>query len=110
MKKTIVVVLLLSVFALSKDKNPTDYPLSAHVLSATGAADANPLEKTNPFTVRFQIGNLVYTCGWKCLKHVQVGTDVHARVEKRKLHILTDDGQTCDTHVESVSEVPTSVK
>lgn len=106
MNKAIVAVLLLSGFALAKDKNPADYPLNAHVLSATGAAEANPLEKTNPWTVRFQIGNLVYTCGWKCLKHVQVGSDVHARLEKRKLHILTDDGQTCDTRVESVIEVP----
>jgi|ERR1700688_2018306 len=107
MKKTILIVLLLAGHAPAKDKNPADYPLSAHVLSATGATDANPLEKTTPFTVRFQIGNLVYTCGWKCIKHVQVGTDVHARLEKRKLHILTNDGQTCDTRVESVSEVPT---
>jgi hypothetical protein len=106
MKKAIAAVLLLSGLALAKDKNPVDYPLTAHVLSATGAADSNPLEKTNPFTVRFQIGNLVYTCGWKCLKHVQVGSDVHARLEKRKLHILTDDGRSCATHVESVIEVP----
>ncbi len=110
MKKTLLVILMFAGLALAKDKNPADYPLTAHVLSATGAADANPLEKTNPFTVRFQIGNLVYTCGWKCIKHVQVGTDVHARAEKRKLHILTDDGQTCDTHVESVSEVATPTK
>lgn len=102
----VIITMAMSTALFAKDKNPADYPLTAHVLSATGAADANPLDKTTPFTVRFQVGNLVYTCGWRCLKHVQVGSDVHARVEKRKIHILTDDGQTCETHVESVVELP----
>ena len=110
MKKAILAVMLLRGFALAKDKNPADYPLTAHVISATGVAEANPLEKTSPWTVRLRIGNLTYTCGWRCLKHAQVGTDVHARVEKRKLYLLTDDGQTCETRIESVSETQTAAK
>jgi hypothetical protein len=108
MKRPSIAVLMIAISTatlFAKDKNPADYPLTAHVLSATGNAAANPLDKTTPFTVRFQVGNLVYTCGWRCLKHVQVGSDVHARIEKRKIHILTDDGQTCETRVESVIEL-----
>lgn len=103
---TMVMTAMSVVTLFAKDKNPDDYPLTAHVLSATGSAEANPLDKTTPFTVRFQIGNLVYTCGWRCLKRVQVGSDVHARIEKPKIHILTNDGQTCETRVESVVEIP----
>lgn len=106
MKKVFLVGCFLCAIGVSaKDKNPADYPLTAHVISATGAADANPLEKTEPWTVRFQIGNLIYTCGPTCRRRVQVGSNVHARLEKQRLHVLTDDGQTCDTHIESVSEV-----
>jgi hypothetical protein len=38
-------------------------------------------------------------------KHVQVGTDVRARLEKNKLYILTEDGQTCETHIRDVQEI-----
>jgi hypothetical protein len=110
MRKFILVVLLLTGFALAKDKNPADYPLTAHVVSVNTITTAHPSEETAPWTVQFRVGDLLYSCGIDCRKHVQVGTDVHARVEKNKLYILTDDGQTCDTHIRGVHEIPTQTK
>jgi hypothetical protein len=125
MKKMIVVFLLFTGLAVAKNdkKNPADYPLTAHVVSSnrTGT-DASIVTRNNngtltygdidssDATVQFRIGDLLYTCGFGCRRHVQVGTDVHARVEKRKLYILTDDGQTCDSHIRGVQEIPKQSK
>jgi hypothetical protein len=114
------------VFVAKKDKkDPQQYPLTAHVVSAERTYTPGTYSQTSAYdpqtgqwvyghasssgsadaTVQFQIGNLLYTGGYRCRKHVQVGTDVHARLEKNKLFILTNDGQTCDTHVRGVSEI-----
>jgi hypothetical protein len=104
--------------ASPKDKNnPADYPLTAHVISFvrtvnntsfTGTSGGTPINgdiDSSSVSVQFRIGDLLYTCGFGCRKHVQVGTDVHARVQKNKLYILTDDGQTCDSHIRGVQEI-----
>jgi hypothetical protein len=116
----VLVVLVFTGFAVAKSndkKNPAEYPLTAHVVSSergtstsfsTRSSDGTEvkgdIDSSDP-TVQFRIGNLLYTAGYGCRKHVQVGTDVHARVEKNKLYILTYDGQTCDTHVRGVQEL-----
>jgi hypothetical protein len=129
MRKTVIVilVLILSEVALAKNKkDPTQYPLSAHVVSINTTVGDHASVSTSSYnyqtnqwtygngnvsgssdaTVQFQIGNLIYTGGYGCRKKVQVGTDVHARLEKnKKLFILTDDGQTCETHVRGIREV-----
>jgi hypothetical protein len=121
MKKMIVVFLLFTGVAVAKNdkENPAKYPLTAHVVSSnrTGT-DASFVTRNNngtltygdidssDATVQFRIGDLLYTGGFGCRKHVQVGTDVHARMEKRKLYILTDDGQTCETRIRGVQEIP----
>jgi len=119
--KTAVAILLLVAPALAKDKkDPANYPLSAHVLGIDKNVSTAETSSYNPqtgnwtygngtvvsSTVEFQIGNLLYTGGFGCRKVAQVGTDVHARLEKKKLFILTDDGQTCTTHIRSIHEVP----
>jgi hypothetical protein len=114
-------ILLFAVVAVAKDKkNPANYPLSAHVLgidrNVSTAHTSSYNAQTGQWTygngavvsstVEFQIGNLLYTGGHGCRKVVQVGTDVHARLEKNSLFILTNDGRTCDTHIRGVHEVP----
>jgi hypothetical protein len=107
MKKTILAVLLLAGLAFAKDKNPADYPLTAHVVSVntytTAAATSDDMA---PWTAQFRVGNLVYTTGMGCHKHVQVGADVHARVDKKTFYVLTDDGHSCDAHIRGVREIP----
>jgi hypothetical protein len=121
MKKVIVVFLLFTGIAVANNdkKNPAEYPLTAHVASSNrtgtdariatrnsnGTYTYGDIDSTDA-TVVFRIGNLLYTCGFGCRKHVQVGTDVHARLDKRRLYILTDDGQTCDTRIRGVQEIP----
>jgi hypothetical protein len=124
-----VVILLFTGFALAKNKkDPAEYPLSAHVLSINSHGGVSAVSTSSynyqtgqwtyghgtvdssDSTVQFRIGNLLYTGGFGCRKHVQVGSDVHARLEKNKLFILTDDGQTCDTHVRSVEELSKETK
>lgn len=120
LSQLLVLFVLSTGFAVAKNrdkKNPAEYPLTAHVVSSergtsksfsTRSSDGTEvkgdIDSSDP-TVQFRIGDLLYTAGYGCRKHVQVGTDVHARVEKNKLYILTDDGQTCDTHVQSVQEI-----
>lgn len=119
MKRMIAVALLFSGFAVAKnkDKNPADYPLNAHVISSNrggtdagsvtyGNGTASTVDSSGESTVHFRIGDLLYIGGWGCRRHVQVGTNVHARVEKNKLYILTDDGETCVTHLRGVQEIP----
>jgi hypothetical protein len=107
MKKTILTVLLLTGFALAKDKNPADYPLTAHVLSVnTYTTAAASSEDMAPWTAQFRVGNLVYTTGTGCHKRVQVGADVRARADKRTFYVLTDDGHNCDAHIRGVREIP----
>jgi hypothetical protein len=113
--RTIAICLLLASSAGAKDKkNPAYYPLTAHVVSINRTGTHNSVYmsdgtfgtvNSSDSTVQFRIGDLFYTGGYGCRKHVQVGTDVHARLEKNKLYILTGDGQTCDTQIRSVQEV-----
>jgi hypothetical protein len=128
MKKIIAAVVVFLLFAglsvaQKAKKNPANYPLTAHVISSNRTGTDATLVTHNSdgtvtygdvdssdATVQFRIGDLLYTCGYGCRKHVQVGTDVHARVEKRKLYILTDDGQTCDTNIRGVLEIPKQTK
>jgi hypothetical protein len=125
MKKMIVVFLLFTgvAFANNDKKDPAKYPLTAHVVASnrTGTDASISTRNSNgtytygdidssDATVQFRIGDLLYTCGFGCRKHVQVGTDVHARIDKRKLYILTDDGQTCDTRIRGVQEIPPQAK
>jgi hypothetical protein len=124
-----VVVLLFTGFALAKNKkDPAEFPLSAHVLSINSHGGVSAVSTSSynyqtgqwtyghgtvdssDSTVQFRIGNLLYTGGYACRKHVQVGTDVHARLEKNKLFILTDDGQTCQTRVRGVQELSKEAK
>jgi hypothetical protein len=123
------IALLFTGLGSAKDKkDPAKYPLSAHVISINshGGVSAvstssynyktgqwtygNGTVNSSDTTVQFRIGNLLYTGGYNCRKHVQVGTDVHARLEKDRLFILTDDGQTCDTRVRSVEELQKETK
>lgn len=107
MRKTVIAVLLLAGFAFAKDKNPADYPMTAHVLSVnTYTTAAAPSEATAPWTAQFRVGNLIYTTGTGCHKHVQVGADVHARVNKSTFYVLTDEGHSCDAHIRGVREIP----
>ena len=117
MKKMIVLVLLFTGLAIAKNdkNNPAEYPLTAHVVSSnrTGTGGSVFLSDgtygtvhSSDATVRFQIGDLFYVGGHGCPRRVPVGTDVHARVEKNKLYILTYDGQTCDSHIRRVEEIP----
>jgi hypothetical protein len=125
MMAVIVVFLLFTGLSVAQKakKDPANYPLTAHVVSSnrTGTDATIVTHNSNgtltygdvdssDATVQFRIGDLLYTCGYKCRKHVQVGTDVHARMEKRKLYILTDDGQTCDTNIRGVQEIPKPTK
>ncbi len=125
MKKMIVMFLLFTGAAVANNdkKDPAKYPLTAHVVSSNrtgtnasiatrnsnGTYTYGDIDSTDS-TVQFRIGDLLYTCGFGCRKHVQVGTDVHARLEKRKLYILTDDGRTCDTRIRGVQEIPPQAK
>ncbi len=122
-------VLLFAELALAKNKkDPAEYPLSAHVLAIDSHGGVSGISTssynsqtgqwtyghgtvtTSDYTVQFRIGNLLYTGGYGCRKKVQVGTDVHARLEKNKLFILTDDGQTCDTRIRDVEELSKETK
>lgn len=47
MKKTIVAVLLLTAFALAKDKNPADYPLTGTVTSFHAQAETGGFSDPN---------------------------------------------------------------
>lgn len=123
---TVLAVALPAVLALARDKkNVADYPLTAHVVSSSAGEGSSGTVNTstyNPQTgkwtygngvvsegshasVAFRVGNLVYTGGYGCRKHVEVGTDVHARIEKHKIYILADDGETCWTHIYSTREI-----
>jgi hypothetical protein len=132
--KTVTISLLVLIFLFTgsavgrNKKDPAEYPLVAHVLSinshggVSGISTSSYNAQTGQWTyghgtvdssdstVQFRIGNLFYTGGYACRKKVQVGTDVHARVEKNKLFILTNDGQTCETHVRSVEELSKETK
>jgi len=119
--KIAITILLFAGLAMAKNKkDPANYPLSAHVMGIDKNVSTAQTSAYNPqtgnwtygngtvvsSTVEFQIGNLIYTTGHGCRKVVQVGTDVHARLEKNNLFVLTDDGRTCDTHIRSVHEIP----
>jgi hypothetical protein len=123
--KSIAVILMLALATTltlakdkkAKDKNVADYPLIAHVVSSNGAGTgagsvtygngvATTTDSDGKATVRFRIADRIYVGGWGCRKHVLVGADVHARLEKNKLYILTDEGETCNTHLRSVQEIP----
>lgn len=124
-----IALLLFTGFALAKNKkDPTEYPLSAHVLAIDSHGGVSSVSTSSynyqtrqwtygngtvdssDSTVQFRIGNLLYTGGYACRRHVQVGTDVHARIEKNKLFILTDEGETCTTRIHGVHEVPNETK
>lgn len=100
-------VSLVSVAA--KDKNAADYPKTAHVVSrGRGSEDftvGGKLEAAVPTVVKFQIGNVLYiTRDMYCLRNVQVGTDVPARVDGQWLHVLVDSKHDCRTSIASVYE------
>ena len=124
-----IALLLFTGFVVAKNKkDPAEYPLSAHVLavdshggvSAVSTSSYNYQTRqwtygsgtvdSSDSTVQFRIGNLLYTGGYGCRRHVQVGTDVHARLEKNKLFVLTDDGETCTTRIRGVHEAPNETK
>ena len=93
----------------AKNRNPADYPLTAHVVSrGRGSSDfavGGRLEASVPTVVKFQIGNILYvTDDMHCLNNVQVGSDVRARIKGQFLHVLTDEGKDCMTGIEGQYE------
>lgn len=132
MKKVLLlfaaVLMSVACFAKDKDKNPNDYPLSAHVVALTAFGDGQSRQSMS--SVQFLIGNNLYVAGQECVSRVSVGTDVRVKFETnkgskiggallygpyagqhrasetgQKLRVLTGDGQTCTTHILGVQEV-----
>lgn len=107
-------LLLVTALGSATDKDPSHYPLTAHVLSKGSDSsnfimveNDNGVQALHASVVKFRIGKLVYTTGdLYCMRHVQVGSDVHARVDGRWLRLLTDDGHTCSAIIDATREIP----
>lgn len=114
----------LMVFALgasASDKNPADYPLTAHVLGTSkhrtkGGTTSSYDYKTGSWTngsysgsiarqTELRVGNMTYVVSKIC-KEVEVGKDYPASTDKKKVHLLLPDGKTCDATIEETHETP----
>jgi hypothetical protein len=121
MKPLTCLFLLLTIAALAKDKpSPADYPLIAHVISVgdqrTGGGATSSYDAAGHYSyghvtphrvtmVRLRIDKRIYTTEHGCRK-VEVGSDLHARLEGKHLLLLTDEGEACKTRIAGVEEIP----
>lgn len=114
MRRTLLFLLLATALGFAKDTDPAHYSLAAHVLSRGPDSSSfmmipnrNGVGAVPPSVVQFRIGNLIYTTrDLYCMRHVQVGSDVHARIDGRWLKLLTDDGHTCGAIIDGTYEIP----
>jgi hypothetical protein len=122
MKGTLSFLTMLIAFtfgASASDKNPTDYPLTAHILGTskhrnkggttstydaqTGAWSHGSYSGATERHTELRIGNMIYAVSKIC-KEVEVGKDYPARTDKKKVHLLLPDGKTCDATIEDTHE------
>jgi hypothetical protein len=113
MKRTLsfLIALLAMSLCASAGKNPTDYPLTAHVLGTSKVPVGVGLNSTGGLimtpettSTELRIGNMVYAIGKTC-KNVEIGKDYPARVDK-KVHLLLPGGKTCNAGITGTHEVP----
>lgn len=118
---TVVMWSLLSMCVFASDKNPADYPLTAHILGTaqvntgggrtssynaqTGQWSHGRYSGSSHQETELRIGNIVYTMRRAC-KEVEVGKDYPAKIDKRNIHVLRPDGKTCDGYIISTHEAP----
>ena len=115
----LLIILLLAPRMSASDKNPADYPLTAHILGTskqhtrggttssynaqTGAWSNGTYSGSTHRETEMRIGTLVYAVNRVC-KEVEVGKDYPAKTDKKKIHLLLPDGKTCDAFIESTHE------
>jgi hypothetical protein len=75
----------------TKDLNPADYPITAHVNSAIFTHTTAP---SNSRVTELRIGNLIYVSDTIC-KEAKVGTDYPARINGRWLYLLAGARNVC---------------
>lgn len=115
----LAIFVTLNIGALASDKNPADYPLTAHILgiskhrrrggatstynAQTGAWSHGTYSGATERQTELRIGNLLYTVNRVC-KEVEVGKDYPAGTDKKKIHLLLPNGKTCDSTIEDTHE------
>jgi hypothetical protein len=122
MKRALSFLATLMAFAFSasaSDKNPADYPLTAHIVgtskhrnkggmtstynSQTGAWSHGSYSGSTERHTELRIGEMTYAVGKIC-KEIEVGKDYPARTDKKKVHLLLPDGKSCDATIEDTRE------
>lgn len=122
MERALSFLTILIAFAFgasASDKNPADYPLTAHILGTskhrnrggttstynaqTGAWSHGSYSGSTERHTELRIGDMTYAVGKTC-KEVEVGKDYPARTDKKRIHLLLPDGKTCDAIIEDTHE------
>ena len=98
---TIALALLLVGSARAdKDLNPTDYPMTAHVISAIFTHTTAP---SNSRVTELQIGNLIYVSDSIC-KEATVGANFPARIHGRWLYLLAGTKKVCRYRIDGTKD------
>jgi len=93
-------LMLVGIAGAAPDKNPSDYPLAAHLVSAVFTHTTAP---SNKRTTEMRIGNLIYVTDDIC-KWAEVGKDYPARLDGKKIHLLIGQEKVCSYRVVGTRE------
>ena len=112
-------LLLLGFTVWASDRNPADFPETAHILGISkrhtrGGTTSSYDYETGKWThghysgstqreTEMRIGNMIYQVNKVC-KEVEVGKDYPAKNDKKKIHLLLPNNKTCDAAIEEVHE------